>query len=216
MANTVRSGSSQVDVVWRPSGLSHTAWPDLMAGPLTSKPLVLLVNSNTASASEVLAGKQPEMAVAWSRQANCAVEMLSLQSCVCLLSFLRSCAPCCIALAFLTGSCSWSTPPASQPACMCLQNTHAVWCCCASLCMCAGALQDHKRAVMIGEKTFGKGVVQYFFPLGDGSGLKLTVAKYLTPNMYDISKHGGLTPDIYCKDYPRGERGLGRAGCTPF
>lgn len=57
VANTVRSGSSQVDVVWRPSGLSHTAWPDLMAGPLTSKPLVLLVNSNTASASEVLAGR---------------------------------------------------------------------------------------------------------------------------------------------------------------
>lgn len=63
--------------------------------------------------------------------------------------------------------------------------------------------------MMIGEKTFGKGVVQYFFPLGDGSGLKLTVAKYLTPKMYDITKHGGLTPDIYCKDYPRGELGQG-------
>lgn len=60
VAETVRSGSSLVDVVWRPSGLSPTAWPDLMAGPLTSKPLVLLVNSNTASASEVLAGEDKE------------------------------------------------------------------------------------------------------------------------------------------------------------
>jgi C-terminal processing protease CtpA/Prc len=56
VANTVRSGSTQVDVVWRPSSLSHSAWPDVMAGPLTSRPLVLLVNGNTASASEVLAG----------------------------------------------------------------------------------------------------------------------------------------------------------------
>jgi carboxyl-terminal processing protease len=89
VANTVRSGSSVVDVVWRPSGLPPTAWPDVMAGPLTSKPLVLLVNSNTASASEVL----------------------------------------------------------------------------------AGALRDNERAVLMGEQTFGKGVVQYFYPLGaDGSG----------------------------------------------
>lgn len=71
---------------------------------------------------------------------------------------------------------------------------------------CAGALHDHKHAVLIGEKTFGKGVVQYFFPMGDGSGLKLTVAKYLTPKMYDITKHGGLAPDITCKDYPRGKQ----------
>ena len=69
-----------------------------------------------------------------------------------------------------------------------------------------GALRDHGRAIMMGERTFGKGVVQYFFPMGDGSGLKLTVAKYLTPKMYDISKSGGLAPDIYCKDYPHGER----------
>lgn len=63
VANTVRSGSTQVDVVWRPSGLSRTAWPDVLAGPLTSKPLVLLVNSNTASASEVLAGAQTATSV---------------------------------------------------------------------------------------------------------------------------------------------------------
>jgi hypothetical protein len=58
VANTVRSGSAQVDVVWRPVGLSHRDFPDVIAGPLTSKPLVLLVNGNTASASEVLAGEE--------------------------------------------------------------------------------------------------------------------------------------------------------------
>lgn len=69
----------------------------------------------------------------------------------------------------------------------------------------AGALRDYGRAVIIGERTFGKGLVQYYFPMGDGSGLKLTVAKYLTPKSYDISKDGGLNPDIRCKDYPHGE-----------
>lgn len=57
----------------------------------------------------------------------------------------------------------------------------------------------------MGEKTFGKGLVQYFFPMGDGSGLKVTVAKYLTPvSSYDISREGGLTPDVPCRDYPHG------------
>ncbi|KAL3680577.1 hypothetical protein R1sor_023533 [Riccia sorocarpa] len=66
-----------------------------------------------------------------------------------------------------------------------------------------GALHDNHRAVIIGEKTFGKGVVQYFFPMDDGSGLKLTVEKYLTPARYDISKQGGLEPDRSCTDFPR-------------
>ncbi|KAI8470624.1 MAG: ClpP/crotonase-like domain-containing protein [Monoraphidium minutum] len=69
----------------------------------------------------------------------------------------------------------------------------------------AGALRDNRRAVLIGERTFGKGVVQYFFPLGDdGSGLRLTVSKYLTPSRYDISLQGGLPPDVACRDYPHG------------
>jgi len=58
----------------------------------------------------------------------------------------------------------------------------------------SGALKDHKRALLIGEKTFGKGLVQRILKLPDGSGLNLTVAKYLTPNGHDIG-HEGIQPD---------------------
>jgi carboxyl-terminal processing protease len=59
----------------------------------------------------------------------------------------------------------------------------------------AGALQDWKRAVILGTKTFGKGSVQTVIPLTDGSGLRLTTAKYFTPTGRSI--HGsGITPDI--------------------
>lgn len=64
-----------------------------------------------------------------------------------------------------------------------------------------GALQDHKRAVIIGSETFGKGSVQSVIPLDDGSALRLTVAKYYTPSGRSIhrdekTKKGGITPDI--------------------
>ncbi len=59
-----------------------------------------------------------------------------------------------------------------------------------------GCLQDLKRAIVLGEKTFGKGSVQTIFPLDDGSALKLTVAKYYTPSHKVIHQHG-ITPDIY-------------------
>lgn len=59
----------------------------------------------------------------------------------------------------------------------------------------AGAIKDHKRGELIGTKTFGKGVVQRIKELPDGSGLKLTVSEYFTPNGTNI--HGiGITPDI--------------------
>ena len=58
-----------------------------------------------------------------------------------------------------------------------------------------GCLQDLHRAVVLGEKTFGKGSVQTIFPLDDGSALKLTVAKYYTPSHKVIHQHG-ITPDI--------------------
>ena len=65
-------------------------------------------------------------------------------------------------------------------------------------------MQDNQRAYVVGEKTFGKGVIQFFFRMHDGSGLKLTVAKYLTPNYHDIALHGGIAPDAPCRDHPRG------------
>ena len=58
----------------------------------------------------------------------------------------------------------------------------------------AGALQDNKRATLVGEKTFGKGLIQSLFELSDGSGLAVTIAKYETPNHRDINKLG-ITPD---------------------
>ncbi|AAQ00059.1 MULTISPECIES: S41 family peptidase [Prochlorococcus] len=59
----------------------------------------------------------------------------------------------------------------------------------------SGAIQDNKRGILIGKKTFGKGLVQSVRPLVDGSGLTVTVAKYLTPRGTDIHKYG-IVPDI--------------------
>jgi len=59
----------------------------------------------------------------------------------------------------------------------------------------AGALKEHGAATLIGATTFGKGSVQELIELGDGSSLKVTIARWLTPNGNSISE-GGLTPDI--------------------
>ena len=60
----------------------------------------------------------------------------------------------------------------------------------------AGALQDNERALLVGEKTFGKGLIQSLFELPDGSGLAITVAKYETPNHTDINKLGIMPDDV--------------------
>ena len=65
----------------------------------------------------------------------------------------------------------------------------------------AGALQDNGRAMLVGEKTFGKGLIQSLFDLSDGSGLAVTVAKYETPNHIDINKQG-IIPDVVIKQDP--------------
>ncbi len=65
----------------------------------------------------------------------------------------------------------------------------------------AGALQDWGRAVIVGTTTFGKGSVQTILPLGDGSGLRLTTAKYYTPKGRSIQSTG-ITPDIIVKPQP--------------
>jgi carboxyl-terminal processing protease len=59
----------------------------------------------------------------------------------------------------------------------------------------AGALQDHKRALILGTKTFGKGSVQTVVPLPDGSGLRLTTARYYTPGGASIQETG-ISPDL--------------------
>lgn len=59
----------------------------------------------------------------------------------------------------------------------------------------AGALQDNGRAKLVGENTFGKGLIQSLFNLSDGSGLAVTIAKYETPNHHDINKLG-IPPDL--------------------
>ena len=60
----------------------------------------------------------------------------------------------------------------------------------------AGALHDNQRAVLVGEKTFGKGLIQSLFELPDGAGLAVTVAKYETPNHTDINKLGIMPDDV--------------------
>lgn len=62
----------------------------------------------------------------------------------------------------------------------------------------SGALKDNKRAVLVGTKTFGKGVVQEINKLPDGSGVNITTQKYLTPNGTDIHKKG-IEPDVEVK-----------------
>ncbi|MEH2208877.1 MAG: carboxyl-terminal processing protease CtpC [Nostoc sp.] len=59
----------------------------------------------------------------------------------------------------------------------------------------SGALQDNKRATLVGTQTFGKGLVQSVRPLEDGSGLAVTIAHYYTPNGTDIN-HKGISPDV--------------------
>ena len=62
----------------------------------------------------------------------------------------------------------------------------------------SGALQDNNRAVLVGQKTFGKGLVQSVRGLSDGSGMTVTIAKYLTPSGRDIHKYG-IAPDVMAK-----------------
>jgi carboxyl-terminal processing protease len=72
----------------------------------------------------------------------------------------------------------------------------------------AGALQDHGRAVILGSQTFGKGSVQTIIPLEDGSALRLTTARYYTPNGRSIQAQG-IAPDIVVADLvPEGKRGV--------
>ncbi len=72
----------------------------------------------------------------------------------------------------------------------------------------AGAIKDTERGILVGEQSFGKGIVQRIIPLEDGSGFKLTVSEYFTPdniNIHDI----GIEPDVTIKlDEKAMEEGL--------
>jgi carboxyl-terminal processing protease len=77
----------------------------------------------------------------------------------------------------------------------------------------AGAIQDHGRGVVLGQQTFGKGSVQTIIPLADGSGLRLTTARYFTPKGRSI--HGkGITPDIVI-DPPKDDAAV-KPGAPPL
>jgi len=73
----------------------------------------------------------------------------------------------------------------------------------------AGALQDHRRAVVLGRRTFGKGSVQTIIDLEDGSGLKLTIARYYTPSGRSIQEMG-IEPDILVPEQRPAATGRGR------
>ena len=63
----------------------------------------------------------------------------------------------------------------------------------------AGALQDHKRALIVGTRSFGKGSVQSILPMNNGTAIKLTTARYFTPNGRSIQAKG-IDPDIIIED----------------
>ena len=69
----------------------------------------------------------------------------------------------------------------------------------------AGAIQDHKRGVIVGTRTFGKGSVQTILPMPDGAGLRLTTARYYTPNGRSIQAMG-IVPDVEVPRLPYTEQ----------
>lgn len=72
----------------------------------------------------------------------------------------------------------------------------------------AGALQDNQRAQLVGDRTFGKGLIQSLFNLSDGSGLAVTIARYETPDHHDINRQG-IMPDVVIESDPLNRAQLG-------
>ncbi len=79
----------------------------------------------------------------------------------------------------------------------------------------AGALQDNRRARLVGERTFGKGLIQSLFDLSDDSGIAVTVAKYETPSHKDINKLG-ITPDFVVPQNPISREEVGTPADMPY
>ena len=79
----------------------------------------------------------------------------------------------------------------------------------------AGALQDHRRARIVGERTYGKGSVQTVMPLGEGSAIKLTTSRYLTPSGRSING-SGIAPDIVVESRDANRQYRGAGGRVPL
>jgi carboxyl-terminal processing protease len=79
----------------------------------------------------------------------------------------------------------------------------------------AGALQDHARARIVGETTYGKGSVQTVMPLGEGSAIKLTTSRYLTPSGRSING-SGIKPDIVVSSDDQHRQYRGAHGMVPL
>ena len=77
----------------------------------------------------------------------------------------------------------------------------------------AGALQDHRRATVLGMKTYGKGAIQTYFDLDDGSGIKLTTHRYVTPAGHEVEGRG-ITPDLEVPEF-EAEIVVAGAGSAP-
>lgn len=75
----------------------------------------------------------------------------------------------------------------------------------------AGALQDHKRATIVGTRTYGKGSIQTILPLGDGTALKLTTAHYYTPSGRSINKQGVIPDQVIDQDPDLGSDAVSHA-----
>ncbi|MCL0032390.1 S41 family peptidase [Peptococcaceae bacterium] len=86
----------------------------------------------------------------------------------------------------------WAEPPAIDVPLVVVQNERTI----SAAEILAGAIKDNERGILVGTNTFGKALVQTVFQLGDGAGLKLTTARYLTPDGHDINEKG-ISPDVY-------------------
>jgi carboxyl-terminal processing protease len=78
----------------------------------------------------------------------------------------------------------------------------------------AGALQEHHRAIVMGERTFGKGSVQTLLPLSNQTALRLTTARYFTPSGKSVQE-GGITPDIAVPQLSDPDTRSGRSSANP-
>ena len=213
VAQTVRN-SNIIDNTLRVGSLSKEVFP-ARASPVTQMPIAILINHGSASASEVFAGalqdngrycntgsRAHQQEPAWENQCCYSsqyyriapIENASSHALAVYIKQALLRCPACFwqvsqhALSHLNIRCKYCkfhVQKTYEP--KRIAKLFNSWC----------------RAVTVGEQSYGKGVVQHYFPFPDGSGLKVTVLKYLTPKGHDISRTGGIKADFSCSDHPR-------------